>query len=316
MDWLALDIGGANVKVADGRDFAASYPFPLWQQSRKLAELLRTVIAESPAADHVAATMTGELCDCFATKAEGVRFILDALVTASDGRHARIYQTNGLLVSPQVASRNPLLVAAANWHVLARFAGKFAPRGTGLLIDIGSTTCDIIPLVDGRPAAEGATDPERLLSGELVYTGVERSPVCALVSTLLWRKQQCPVAQEVFATSWDAYLTLGDLPDEPDSAHEIRPTAEGPRKRRPAIGWPDRSAPIATCSTRKMPSAPPRRSLAARRRRLRWHIVKSSDGSAAYGATGRDRDLRPGRIFGPPCAGAVASGGEGRFAQR
>ena len=219
MQWLALDIGGANVKVADGRDFAVSQYFPLWQQPQRLAEVLRTLIAGSPPADHLVATMTGELCDCFATKAEGVRHILDALVTASDGRHTRIYQTNGMIVSPQVAARQPLLVAAANWHALARFAGRYARQGAGLLVDIGSTTCDIIPLSAGRPAAEGATDPERLLAGELVYTGVERSPVCALVDSLPWRKRQCPVAQEVFATTWDAYLTLGDLPEEPLSTH-------------------------------------------------------------------------------------------------
>jgi probable H4MPT-linked C1 transfer pathway protein len=88
-----------------------------------------------------------------------------------------------------------------------------------LLIDIGSTTTDIIPMTDGRPAAQGKTDPERLMASELVYTGVERSPVCALVNAVPWKKQQCPVAQEVFATTWDAYLTLGDLPEEPNSAN-------------------------------------------------------------------------------------------------
>src|SRR5438132_14083158 len=85
MNWLALDIGGANLKVADGRGFAASRPFPLWQTPQHLAVALRSLIAESPPADHLAATMTGELADCFATKAEGVRFIVDAFVEAAAG---------------------------------------------------------------------------------------------------------------------------------------------------------------------------------------------------------------------------------------
>ena len=231
MKWLALDIGGANIKVADGEGFAATQAFPMWSKSRQLAEALRTIIAGSPRSDHLAATMTGELADCFATKTEGVNFILNALNTAADGRHTRIYLTNGSLVAPQVAVRQPLLVAAANWHALARFAGRYACRkGPGLLIDVGSTTCDIIPLVDGQPAARGKTDPERLLCEELVYTGVERSPICALVNALPWRKQKCPVAQEVFATAWDAYLMLGDLPEEPNSTH----TADGRPATRPA----------------------------------------------------------------------------------
>ena len=86
-------------------------------------------------------------------------------------------------------------------------------------IDLGSTTCDIIPLVDGVPAATGQTDPDRLLSGELVYTGVERSPICAILKTVSWRGHTCPVAQEVFATALDAYLMLGELPEMPTDLH-------------------------------------------------------------------------------------------------
>ncbi|HEX3998474.1 MAG TPA: hydantoinase/oxoprolinase family protein [Pirellulales bacterium] len=223
MNWLALDIGGANLKAADGLGFAVSQPFALWKNPRLLVEALRTLVAGAPRADHLAATMTGELADCFNTKTEGVEFIVNALSTAADGRHTRIYLNNGLLVSPQIALKQPLAAAATNWHALARFAGRYAPKGSGLLVDIGSTTTDIIPLVDGRPAAQGKTDPERLISSELVYTGVERSPVCALVNAVPWRKQQCPVAQEVFSTTWDAYLTLGDLPEEPNNSN----TADG-----------------------------------------------------------------------------------------
>jgi hypothetical protein len=223
MNWLALDIGGANLKAADGLGFAVSQAFPLWRSPKQLVEALRTLIAGAPRADHLAATMTGELADCFNTKTEGVQFIINALSTAADGRHTRIYLNNGLLVSPQIALKQPLAAAATNWHALARFAGRYAPKGSALLIDIGSTTTDIIPLTDGRPAAQGKTDPERLLASELVYTGVERSPVCALVNAVPWKKQQCPVAQEVFATTWDAYLTLGDLSEEPNSAN----TADG-----------------------------------------------------------------------------------------
>ena len=161
MNWLALDIGGANLKAADGKGFSVSQVFPMWQRSRQLTEALRTIVAGAPRSDHLAATMTGELADCFATKVEGVRFIIDSLGTAADGRHTRIYLNNGLLVSPVVALKQPLLAAAANWHALARFAGRYMRQGPGLLVDIGSTTCDIIPLVDGQPVAKAHTDPER-----------------------------------------------------------------------------------------------------------------------------------------------------------
>lgn len=220
---LALDIGGANLKAADGQGFAASQFFPLWQKPDELAAALRGLIAESPAADRLAVTMTGELADCFATKAEGVAAILSAVVAAAEGRDVAVYLADGSFVSPREALERPLLAAASNWHALASFAGRYVPEGCSLLVDIGSTTCDVVSLVDGRPAAAGNTDPERLAAGELIYTGVVRSPVCAVASALPWRGKQVPTAHELFATTWDAYLTLGDLPEEPRSRH----TADG-----------------------------------------------------------------------------------------
>ena len=100
------------------RDFAISESFPLWQRPKQLVEKLRAMIAGSPKPDHLAATMTGELADCFVTKADGVKLIVNALVTAADGRHTRVYLNSGLLVAPQIALKQPLKVAAANWHAL------------------------------------------------------------------------------------------------------------------------------------------------------------------------------------------------------
>ncbi|HEX3725808.1 MAG TPA: hydantoinase/oxoprolinase family protein [Pirellulales bacterium] len=216
---MALDIGGANLKIADGHALGVSQPFALWQNPAQLSDALRALIALVPRVDHIAVTMTGELADCFTTKAEGVRFILDAVLTAADGRHTRVYLTNGKLVSLQTALRQPLLAAASNWHALASFAGRYVPEGNGLLIDIGSTTCDFIPLVDGAPVTIGKTDTNRMVNGELIYTGIVRSPVCAVAPLVPWRGRKCPTAQEVFATMWDVYIILGELPEEPNNTN-------------------------------------------------------------------------------------------------
>jgi probable H4MPT-linked C1 transfer pathway protein len=215
MNWLALDIGGANVKAADGKSYAQAYSFAMWRDSSRLAQQIRTAISEAPPCDHLAVTMTGELADCFESKESGVRFILQAVADGSDNRHTRVYLVDGRLVSPQVALTLPHLAAAANWHALARFAARFAPQGAALLIDIGSTTCDVVPLWNGRSAAKGTTDTQRLLAGELVYTGIERSPICAVVNAVPYRGQSCPVVQEVFATMRDAYLILDRISDDP-----------------------------------------------------------------------------------------------------
>jgi hypothetical protein len=223
VSWLGLDIGGANLKAANGQGRALSRPFPLWQRPDELSLELAALLAASPPADRLAVTMTGELADCFATKTDGVSAICAAAVQAAAGRDVRIYTVDGEFVSVDVAVANPLAVAASNWHALARFAGRFVPSGNALLVDIGSTTTDLIPLADGLPVARGRSDPERLVAGELVYTGVQRTPVCALVPALPWGERVCPVAAELFATTWDAYLVLGDLPEEPEN----RQTADG-----------------------------------------------------------------------------------------
>ena len=215
MNWLALDIGGANLKSADGLGFAQSYVCALWRDSARLAQQVRTAISEAPRADHLAITMTGELADCFESKAAGVRYILQAVGAGSDNRHTRVFLVDGRLVTPQVAVTIPHLVAAANWQALARFAGRYASVGTALAIDVGSTTCDVIPLEGGKPIAKGTTDTQRLLSGELVYTGVERSPVCAVTPQAPYRGQTCPLVQELFATMRDVYLILDQLPEDP-----------------------------------------------------------------------------------------------------
>jgi probable H4MPT-linked C1 transfer pathway protein len=224
MHWLGLDVGGANLKLADGRGWAASRPFPLWRQPERLAAAIAELLpaAPVPTPRGLAVTMTGELADCFTTKREGVQAILEAAEAAAAAHgvsvgNVRVYLTTGEWASVDEARRQPLCAAAANWHALARYAGRLAPQGPAILIDVGSTTTDLVPLTNGLPSPQGWLDPERLAAGELVYTGVQRSPICALLAEVRWRGVACPVAQELFATTWDAYLTLGELPEEPEN---------------------------------------------------------------------------------------------------
>ncbi len=223
MTWLALDVGGANLKSADGRGYAASRPFALWRTPERLTAELVALIAAGPRCDRIAATMTGELADCFETKADGVRAIVDALVVAAGARAVAIYTTAGELLPPELAKEQALDVAASNWHALAAFAARYANGQPALLIDVGSTTVDVIPLDRNGPAATGRTDAERLMAGELVYTGVERTPISAIVQRLPWRDGECPVASELFATAADAYITLGEFSEDVENCD----TADG-----------------------------------------------------------------------------------------
>lgn len=215
MKTIGLDIGGANLKVADQDGRSVSRSFPLWKTPERLASELSDLLRPFQPFQRAAVTMTGELADCFTTKAEGVEFILSAVETAVGAVPMTVWQTGAEFLTPDVAREIPLLVAAANWHALATWVGRMVPTGVSLLIDIGSTTTDLIPLYDGVPIPQGLTDRERLQSGELVYSGVRRTPLCALSSHLPFRGAECPVAAELFATTLDVYLLRGDLPEDP-----------------------------------------------------------------------------------------------------
>lgn len=214
MSWLAFDIGGANLKAADGLGYAHSRPFALWRTPERLAEEIKFLVEAAPRSDRLAVTMTGELADCYATKAIGVRAILDAIESAAAERPIIVYRTDGTWATVDEARETPLLAAASNWRALAEYAHRLASSWPAVLLDMGSTTTDVIPLCESGPCPAGLTDSERLVSGELVYTGVERTPVSAIVQRLPWRGGSCPVASELFATAADAYLLLGDIPED------------------------------------------------------------------------------------------------------
>ncbi len=234
MTALGIDIGGANIKIATADGFAHVFPFSIWKGKHELADRLRHVLEMAPVFDRVALTMTAELADCFGTKAEGVRFVLAAIRDVFSKFPCKVYTVSGSLVSLDEASYHPLVVAAANWHALANYGGRWFRGRSGLLVDVGSTTTDIVPLVDGRINTSSSSDLERLQTGELVYLGVERTPICGVADNVRFRGSNCPLANEWFATSLDVFLVLGlvnEMPENHGTADQ-RPATRGFAKNR------------------------------------------------------------------------------------
>src|SRR4051795_6943669 len=212
---LAVDIGGANTKAAwlHGTSLrTVSRPFEVWRDREALTAVLREVAAEAAEADAVAITMTAELSDAFRTKREGVAFVLAAAEEAIGDRPLSVLTTTGELVSMGEARARPWDVAAANWMATALAVADAHPDA--LLIDVGSTTADIVPVAGGRIVATRRNDLERLLAGELVYTGVLRTNLAAIAPRVPVRGGWCPVSSEYFAISADVHLVLGRLTQE------------------------------------------------------------------------------------------------------
>ena len=211
---IGLDVGGANTKAVwrnGGERRAVSRPFEVWRDREALVAVLREVAAGAAPepVEAVALTTTAELSDAFRTKREGVRFVLDAAEAAFAGGLLLVFTTAGELVPLDEARARAPEVAAANW--LASTLAVAAVYPDALAIDVGSTTVDVVPIAAGRVVATGRTDLDRLLAGELVYTGALRTNLAAIAPRVPVRGGSCPVASELFAISADVHLTLGHL---------------------------------------------------------------------------------------------------------
>jgi probable H4MPT-linked C1 transfer pathway protein len=214
---IGLDVGGANTKAAvvggDGQVQIASEAFELWRRPGALPAAIASVVGRLGAAPiPVALTTTAELVDVFASKREGVLHVLEATRQALPGRRLRVMTTGGRLVELAQARNAPLACAAGNWVATAIVTARSLPDA--ILVDCGGTTTDVIPIVAGAVAARGRTDLDRLLGGELVYTGALRTNVAAVLSEVPIGDRRCTISSELFAISADAHLLRGSLSPE------------------------------------------------------------------------------------------------------
>lgn len=210
---LGLDVGGAHVKAALLRAQGKLprrivYPFEIWKNPAGLADLLRS-IGDEQKPDAVVLTMTGELSDVFKSRADGTRHIVKCAVDAMAPSTVRVIDVDGQMVGPDEAIKKHERVASANWSATARWVSRHLPRC--IIVDIGSTTTDILPVKNGSPSVRGKTDLQRLMTGELLYTGCLRTTARAIVTTLKINGAPVAVCPEYFAVMGDAHLYLGQI---------------------------------------------------------------------------------------------------------
>jgi (4-(4-[2-(gamma-L-glutamylamino)ethyl]phenoxymethyl)furan-2-yl)methanamine synthase len=217
---IGWDIGGAHLKAAllrDGRvEAVEQHACTLWLGVEHLAQEWWAMTARLGTPSAHAVTMTGELAEIFPSRRDGVAAICEAVHgLAAGGAPARFYAgPRGFLDAAEAVEAWPL-VASANWHASAAWAGSH--WRDCVLIDIGSTTTDIIPIMGGAPAPRGFTDAGRLESGELVYTGVVRTSLMALAAEAPFAGGRQRLMAENFATTADIHRLTNQLAPEDDS---------------------------------------------------------------------------------------------------
>jgi probable H4MPT-linked C1 transfer pathway protein len=218
---IGFDVGGVNTKAAyvetEGVKVielrTASEYFPVWRRSLdQLPVMLGGLLEQlkgSSGLDGVGLTMTAELSDAYRTKREGVHHILGCMEQILDGVPGFVMDVDAELRTVKAARREPLAVAAANWAATGWMVSQRVRDC--IVVDIGSTSTSIIPVVDGEIAARGRNDLEKLMNGELVYTGSLRTNVAAILDAISLRGGQARVSSELFSQSGDVHLILGNI---------------------------------------------------------------------------------------------------------
>lgn len=225
-----LDVGGAHLKVAvaeNGRVTRVEQILcPLWLGMTHLDQALAHARTLITGAQVVGVTMTGELSDLFSDRREGVQTLV-ARLDAEFGTRARFWMGRRDFGTATEAIANYVDVASTNFLATATLVARHFREA--LLIDMGSTTTDIIAITNGAPVVVGLTDAERLASFELVYTGLTRTAVMAVATSAEFKGRRQGLCREYLATMADVRRILGQLPDGVDQ----HATADGRGKSVP-----------------------------------------------------------------------------------
>jgi probable H4MPT-linked C1 transfer pathway protein len=195
---IGIDIGGANLKIYASGGLFVHY-CPLWIKA-PIQEILRSYHAHE-ISQKVAVVMSGELADSFSSKAEGIAFIVQEVKAVFPD--AQFYGIDGVFHTQACIE-----LAAANWFSACNAVKSEFPKA--VLVDMGSTTTDIIPLQKAQDLM-GYTDLKRLQAGYLLYTGILRTPIATLISEVVLDGQRTPVSTEFFANAADAHMILGSI---------------------------------------------------------------------------------------------------------
>ncbi|MDD1622456.1 MAG: H4MPT-linked C1 transfer pathway protein [Methylococcaceae bacterium] len=228
---IGWDIGGAHVKAAllngNGEVLRViQEPCPLWKGMDHLDYALATILRSLGSGPHLhVMTMTGELVDCFPGREHGVNAIIQTMQAKICGEELLVFAgREGFLNVDGIRQAHYMAIASANWLASAELAAERCR--TGLFVDIGSSTTDILLIENHALQALGYTDYQRLVSGELLYTGIVRTAVMAIAQRAEFNGQEMGLMAEYFATMADVYRLTGDL----NEAHDQAETADGAEK--------------------------------------------------------------------------------------
>ncbi|RAP47007.1 MAG: hypothetical protein BZ135_02900 [Methanosphaera sp. rholeuAM6] len=219
MKIIGLDIGGANTdctiiniknnEIKSMKNYREY--FPMWKEKDKLNRCFEKLTRNDADIEVVCVSMTAELADGYESKKEGVKDISQKVMEYFKEKEVYFVTFEGLKTYSELKN-NYLTAAAANWIGTAEII-KYIEKDC-IFMDIGSTTTDIIPIKNKKEIALGHTDLERLSSGELIYTGMLRTNLAAIVHNVPINNKNTRVSSELFSITADIHRILGNITEK------------------------------------------------------------------------------------------------------
>ncbi len=212
LSFLGIDIGGAHIKLV-GLDekknviivkYRKCY---IWKDPQKLLGEIKFINSLSKNKEVVCGiTMTAELCDIFSTRKSGAKTLRNKCRKI---KFKKLFYENSKKVFESIDKSNPVNFMSMNWHAAGRFIAKFLENA--ILIDLGSTTTDFICIKNNKIMNIGFDDFSRLQNGELLYTGIIRTPIFGIENSVNLNSKEFNIIPEFFSRTSDLYRVQGKI---------------------------------------------------------------------------------------------------------
>ena len=208
--YIGWDIGGAHLKscVISGQKILCSVDIcELWK-TKEAGYIIDKIVKKYTQQGVVynLITMSGEMCDIFDNREQGVKKILNYFKKFVN---TYVYtQTSGVVnIKENKKSQD---IASVNWHVIAKFMSQ--KLKDAIVIDLGSTTTDFILIKNSEIVNKRVDDFSGLSSRELLYVGCLRTPPYIFGQSLQIDKKNIQMIPENFSSLADVYRIIKKLP--------------------------------------------------------------------------------------------------------
>ena len=144
--------------------------------------------------------MTAELCDIFPNRFSGAKIILNECKKI---KFKTFLYSKSDKVFEKLESNNLSNLMSMNWHSIGKYLTNFVKNA--LIIDFGSTTTDFICIKNGKIMNKAFNDYKRLSNGEILYTGLMRTPLFAIKKNIKHKSKNISIIPEYFSNTSDIY---------------------------------------------------------------------------------------------------------------